>query len=519
MVMSRRAVHDYVNRTFDSHTWVKRLSQRALRRELAQMRVPPLFKSEPWLHQLACFYLGVHYPEFMWLLDPGLGKSKIILDLMTHYMRTERAQRGLVAVPRRINLESWQNAAANHSYLEPWLVDTQDTEEKFERLLHPRGDFTCVDYPSLHLACTHKVPGKGKKPGRLVLDDKKLAALQQVYDFVAFDESHKLANPGTLWHAIADRLASTAAVRYGATGTLFGRDMMGIPAQFGIVDRGETFGTERGLYEQAFFTAKAGTWKTELTFNRGMSRTLHRMIGHRSITYEEHEVHELPPLVERTWRFELPSEQHEHYLRALEGLINAGGQLQQLDAQWFRMRQIAAGYLQWRDEFGDHELVFRDNPKLDALEGLVCDTLAGRKVVVSYEYTRTGQLIKERLEAAGVRCTWLYGGSKDPIAVKKAFVEDAGVQVLVMNSEAGGTGVDGLQDVCRYLVFYESPSNPTPRKQVLKRVYRPGQRGRTFVIDLAVGHTVDAGILDALAQDLDLYSEVMGGRAPRGALG
>lgn len=515
-VMARGAVVDYVSRAFESHTWVKRLNFDQLLQELVEFTVLPKFKTQPWLHQLACFYLGCHYPGFLWILDPGLGKTKIALDLMTQFLREGRVRRPLVAVPRRINLDSWQTAAAEHSDLEPWCIDTQDIEQKFEWLANPRGDFTVVDYPSLHLACTRKQ--KSKQRNKLVVDPDKLDVLRRVYDMVNFDESHKLANPDSLWYAICADLASRAAVRYGYTGTLFARDMMGIPAQFNLLDNGATFGRNSGLFERAFFTTKAGMWAPELTFNRGMTRTLHRMIGHRSVTYWEHEVHDLPTLVERVRRFDLPQEQHDHYLHALQGLINAGGKLQALEAQWFRMRQITAGYLQWKDEYGEHELVFDDNPKLDALEGLIVDDLANRKVVVSYEYTRTGQLILDRLRKAGVVCEWLYGGTKDTIATKRRFVEDDRVQVLVMNSEAGGTGVDGLQAVCHQLVFYETPSSPTTRKQVLKRIYRSGQQSRTFITDLAMHRTVDAGILDALAESMDLYKQVMSGTAPAGRL-
>lgn len=523
MLMSRQAVQAYLSRDFDSYEWLKTLPADKLWKHINGLPVRPVFKTQPWLHQLVCFYIGYCCPEFLFLLGMGHGKSKIVLDLMTQALRESRhrrAHRGLVTVPRLINLESWQQAAADHSILEPWIVTSGSADEKFEQLRNPRGDFTVVDYPGLHMACT--VKKATKKGNKLVIDPAKVKVLQGRYDFVALDESHKLGNTGTLWHAICEALCSTASFRYACTGTLFSRkNMLAIPAQFRLVDGGKTFGDNNGLFTSAFFTAKPDAWKGQvLTYNRDMSKTLNAMLGHRSITYKDREIPEidLPSVVSRVRYFVLPEEQHEHYMLALEGLINASGQMEEMKAQWFRMRQITSGYLQWRDGFGDHEVIFKENPKLDHLESLVLDDLGDQKLVVSCEYTRTGRLITDMLARNNVGHAWLYGGTKDPIKCKKQFMDDDACQVLVMNSEAGGTGVDGLQKVCHQLVLYESPSHPNPRQQVVKRVHRPGQRQRTYITDFAVRGTVDTGILQTLQDDIDLYERIMAGQVDRAKL-
>lgn len=522
MLIAKSAVEQYLGRRFDSYLWMKDLTREQLERELRALPVRPRFKTDPWLHQLVCFYIGLMVPDFLFLLDMGLGKTKIILDLLTQLLRERRVRRGLVFVPRMINMHDWSTAAQVHGNLEPWLVDVHDTQEKFERLLHPKGDFTVIDYAGLHLACTVKAKGrKGRKSGmRLVPDVDKINALKEVYDFINPDECHKLGNPDSLWFRIADELLASARYRFGTTGTLFGRDLDAVHTQFNAIDRGATFGGKIALFHAAFFTAKQGPFRTELQFNRDMTPHLRRMLANRSIRYDDWEVNDLPKLVEQRRLFDLPQQQLEHYLRALEGLIEANGVLRDMEAQWFRMRQITAGYLQWKDDTGVHEVVFDKNPKLAALESMLVDELPDRKVVVSYEYTRTGQTIVDMLERARIPYVWLYGGTRDPIACKQRFIDDPACRVFLMNSEAGGTGVDGLQHVSNYLVMYESPSPPSPRKQVLKRVYRPGQKRRTFVIDMVMQRTVDAGILNALADDFDLYDRVVSGKVnPRSLFG
>lgn len=511
MIVSKAALRDYISRDFDNFLWIKRASSGELRDELCRFDIRPRFKTEPWDHQLACFIIGYYFPRFLFLLDMGLGKTKIILDLLTQALREKRATRALILVPRRLNMADWVTAAEAHSDLEPYLVDCQSSEEKLERLLNPRGDFTVIDYAGLHLATSEKK--KSKKGSVLKKNQLVVEKLCRRYDFITADESHMLSNHQSLWFSIARQLTATAAFTYATTGTLFARDLEGIWSQFYLVDRGETFGPNLGLFRAAFFTAKAKPFGgVDLTFNQDQTRLLHRMIGNRSLRYEDREVRaDVPPVLPFRQLLRLPGEQKEHYLLALQGLINAGNNLEEMDAQWFRMRQITSGYLEWKDEYGEHELVFRENPKLVALEKIL-DESYGNKVVITCEYVRTGKLISDWLRSRKISHEWLYGGTKDPTASKERFIKDPACRVLLMNSSVGGTGVNGLQWVAHVMVIYETPPM-SARAQVIKRLDRSGQEHPVRVVDLAVDRTIDVGLLDDIALGRDLHDRVMTGKA------
>lgn len=513
MLISRQAVNDYMDRKFDSFTWMKRLSKDQLLAEIARLRVKPRFKTDPWLHQLVCFWIGLHYPRFLYLLDMGLGKTKIIADLITQVQRERKLEGALVFVPRLTNIDSWVEALGEHSELEPWPIASHDSEEKWELLMRPRGDVTLIDYQGFHIATTKKVPGKGKK-NNLVRDDKKIKILQRQYNLIAIDESHKLKNHNNLWFGLISQMTKTAEFCYATTGTLFGREVENLWSQFRLVDGGETFGENLGLFRAAFFNAKTHPWKgTTYEFNPRQNDLLHTMLQHRSIRYDETEVMDLPKRVSRVVHCEMEDEQREHYLRALQGLINAGGEVKDLEGAWLRMRQIISGYLAWSDSNGKHVLPFKRNPKLDELERLI-DEMGDSKIVVCYDYTETGRLIVERVKAMGLGYEWFYGGTKDQSASRRRFLDDPNCRVFVMNSEAGGTGNDGLQKVARYMVFYETPCPPITRKQTEKRIHRPGQTERVFIYDLVMRKSLDRGILDAIKAGNDLYVGVVNGKRP-----
>lgn len=509
MVMSRQALRAYLSRDLDSFDWMKRLTRQQILAELNQFRVKPTFKTTPWTHQLVCFYIGLCQPEFLFLLDMGLGKSKILSDLAQHYKRERRLRRALILVPNVINMESWRDDLIKHSDLEPWPCAIENIAEKWDRLSDPEGDITVIDYQGLMLAlCTKK--GKKLKP-----DPDRIRKVQRLYNFVGIDESHKLRNHQNLWFEVVSAVTAKADFVYASTGTVFGANPEAMWSQFYLVDKGETFGENLGLFRESFFGQHQDHFGgTVWTFNKRTSPELHQMMKHRSIRYDEDEVPEIelpkrmPPIVRK---LDMGDEQRDHYLRALEGLINAEGDPEETGSKWLLMRRIVAGYLLWEDD-GQKRLVrFKHNPKLMELERIIRE-MGDSKLVVCHYYTETGSMLVDHIKEMGIGVDWLYGGTKDKAALRRSFMTNDKVRVLVMNTDAGGTGNDGLQNVARYMVFYETPTPPDVRLQVEKRIHRPGQKHRTFFYDLVLRRTLDQGILDSLAEGKDLFDMVVNGR-------
>lgn len=503
MLISKKAVEEYIGREFKSYYWMKKLTERELLAELDKLEVKPEFKTKPWAHQLVSFFIGLVEPRWLFNLDMGAGKSKVMLDLMTQFRREGRlTKKALVMVPRLINLASWENAILEHSNLTAWMC-TGGIVEKQDRLLNPQGDVSVIDYMGLQLATTQK---KGKK---LVRDEAVIRKLQKVYDFIVIDESHKVKNKDTLRYGIVNQLTKHAQFVYEITGTVFGRNVEDFVPQFYLLDRGETFQT-LGLFRAAFCTEKQDFWSgTVYQFDPKKTHLFTQFIQNKSIRYEADECNDLPKCTHVQIKCNLAEQQRKHYTDAVDGVINTGGQLGELEGAWIRLRQIASGYLQWKDEYGEHVIDFDENSKLEALEDLI-ESCGDSKIVVSYEYTATGKRITDMLTRLKIKHRWLYGGTKDHTATIRQFISDPEVRVFVMNSEAGGTGVDGLQKVARYLVFVESPCSPITRKQTEKRIDRPGQLHRTFIYDLVMQRTIDHRILSFIKEGNDLHAAVMG---------
>lgn len=520
MILDKRAVAAYLARKLDDHRWLKKLPKDQLYDEAMRMRVRPVFRTDPWAHQLVCWWLGVTYPQFMFALGMGAGKTKIVADVFTQLQRERKVRRGLVLTPRAINLDTWDQDLAQHSTLDPWLIDTSDIEEKRHRFHNPKGDLTIIDFPSLQwVLCERQEVQKATKTKKakraFTIDPELLDNARRLYgDFVDIDESHKLVNADSLWWRMVEGLTSQARHSYGNTGTMFDANIEEAWTQMRLVDHGETFGESVGLFRGAFMDRKTLPWKGEIWVpSKAMAPEFNRTLQHRSIHYGEDELHDLPKRMYVPAKLRMGEEQRDHYLRAVDGVIDAGGEVTALEGQWLRMRQITSGYLKWRDGAGDHKIVFADNPKLNYVERLL-DALHWRhKIIICCDYTDTGELITQHLKKLGVGHCWYYGGTKDKVGTKNKFVEERDCRVMVANSEAIGTGTDGLQKVCHYMVFYESPTPYKTRKQTEKRIHRPGMSDlRPYYYDLICQNSVDSGILNAHKEGEDFFQTFMSGR-------
>ncbi len=115
----------------------------------------------------------------------------------------------------------------------------------------------------------------------------------------------------------------------------------------------------------------------------------------------------------------------------------------------------------------------------------VISSLGGKKIVVFCNYKLSVRGVAAHLEKKGVVCVTLNGdtSNRERDANLDRFKTDPACQVFVMNPQAGGVGVDGLQFVCHHVLFMEVPTTPSAFWQAVARIERPGQK---FVTNVSI---------------------------------
>ena len=188
-VISKSAVKAFVRRELRDHRPYKEWRRARLEAKLQALDPPPVFHTKPRKHQKLCFYFCVKRGRFFNLLDLGLGKTKLILDLIRYAKVRGKLTKALVLVPNTANIQGWLDEVAIHAPdLRAFGVTQVGSRARLEQL-NRRADLIIVTYAGW-MALTAK--GKQDKRGNDVkgwaLDLRKADQLAAQFNFVAYDE-------------------------------------------------------------------------------------------------------------------------------------------------------------------------------------------------------------------------------------------------------------------------------------------------------------------------------------------
>lgn len=130
-------------------------------------------------------------------------------------------------------------------------------------------------------------------------------------------------------------------------------------------------------------------------------------------------------------------------------------------------------------------------------------------VVFAYHKDVIARLVDE---LSDYQPEWITGETppaKRPACVRK-FREDRDCRVIILNIDAAGTGVDGLQEVCKHVVFVEISYVPGVNQQAMGRIHRNGQKSKTVFDFLVVENSLDECVLQKNVTKSEVVKKLMG---------
>jgi len=228
------------------------------------------------------------------------------------------------------------------------------------------------------------------------------------------------------------------------------------------------------------------SFKTRYCREDGFFGTTYRGANHMEELHEK-----MRPLFLRYRKVDvlkdLPSQAHniveldckvtKEYLFAEDRVLNAQGlnagelklKIQQLAASAFDVKKHAV--IDWIIEFLD----------------------SGKKLILFAWHRSVVEYLKAHLGARAV--TLNPSNRQESIA---AFIRPNGPQVFLLNIQAGGVGIDGLQEVCSDVAFVEFRRSPSDIDQAISRANRAGQKDCVNAYYLIAPDTVDEDALNGL---------------------
>jgi SNF2 family DNA or RNA helicase len=145
--------------------------------------------------------------------------------------------------------------------------------------------------------------------------------------------------------------------------------------------------------------------------------------------------------------------------------------------------------------------------KIDALLEQIEDVVGGgHRALVFSQFTRFLRMVRGRLEAAGVPCCYLDGGTVNRAAVISAF-KDGAAPVFLISLKAGGFGLNLTE--ADYCFLLDPWWNPATEAQAVDRTHRIGQTRNVMVYRLIASGTIEEKVMALKARKAELFNSVI----------
>ncbi len=218
---------------------------------------------------------------------------------------------------------------------------------------------------------------------------------------------------------------------------------------------------------------------------------------------------ELPPKHTILRRITLAPEQREIY-ETIRGTLQDKVHAQIAEHSLARSRIVVLdALLKLRQACCDPRLVklpsaqsVRVSSKLDTLMEMITEMVPeGRRILLFSQFTSMLDLIKPRLEEAGIAYAELRGSTRDRAEPVRAF-QALEVPLFLISLKAGGRGLN--LTAADTVIHYDPWWNPAVEDQASDRAHRLGQTKSVFVYKLIAADTVEERILELQRRKADL---------------
>lgn len=357
----------------------------------------------------------------------------------------------------------------------------------------------------------------------LTMPDVVEAFKKKGFEYIVIDEIHEFKGHDSKRLKNLLSFSDRANCRLGLTGTLLLNNFFDVWGPCRILDGGARFGTNfySHFRRKYFFDANAGApanvYYPDWQPMEGMADLVAEKLASLFSDVQKHLCMQLPPRIIMREEVELSEEQQKLYDEMEDFLITS---VERGDAtasnalvKILRMRQIISGFVSVKPEDDPAQIdhVIKSNPRLDRLAELLAELTQAHKVVVWSNFRANYPRLRELAEQLGVGFAELTGDTKDRQGEIERFQKDPKCRLFFANPQAGGTGVDGLQHVASYCVYFDRSHNLAHYLQSRDRIYRGGSEVHQTIteIHLVAPDTVDEDILTALEGKENFADDVL----------
>lgn len=461
---------------------------------------------QPHKYQEKAIKRGLADAAVGYLLDPGLGKTSILLAISKVLLKRKLVSKILVIAPLRVAVSTWP------AEIEKW-TDFNGLRyvvlhgPKKDQALRTDADIYLMNPEGLDWLIKPTKTRRGNKTS-VAVDVKAFAKLG--FDMLIIDELTKFKNYRSIRFKAIKQVLHTFSRRYGLTGSPAANGLMGLFGQIYMLDSGRSLGSYITHYRERFFIPSFNGFSYDL--QPGAEELIYERIAPVTMRMGAEDYLSLPKLVENVIKLEMPEDAWEIY-RALEKDLfvelesgesfaakNTGVALN-------KCRQLVGGAIY--DEAGLGELVkpakraarkwtLIHDAKVEALYDLV-DELQGAPVLIVYEFHHDLERIRERFAKDKIDVP-AFGGGLSVAEGKRleARWNSGELPILAAHPQSIAHGLN-LQGSGQHIIWFTLTWDYEMFTQLIDRLRRQGSKNtKIFNHILQMEDTIDEAVLAAL---------------------
>lgn len=457
----------------------------------AELPADVKFHTKPFDHQKKALALCLQRPCFALFMDMGVGKTKVILDLLAYYrFNTRTAGRPALVVAPVSVLFNWRREAGIHQPdLQVVVLEGSGVKKKemLKGAVVRNADVVVVNYETAW---------------RMV---DTLGAVR--WSTVVCDESTKIKARATKQARGIFKIAATAERRYILTGTPAPNNPLELYNQIRFLDP-TVFGTSFYGFRDRY-AVLGGYQGHQVVTYKNLDELAVKVEG---ISYRvlKKDCLDLPEKLYQEHRLDMAPEQRKAYHEMAENLVTeVAGQEVSVNvvlAKMAKLRQLASGFA-----YVDGVAVrLPVNPKFEQLWEVLDEITSSHKVVIWASFREELDSIATGACKRGWGYTRLDGSvtAENREKAVRRFQEDGKVHLFLGQQRAGGLGI--TLTAADYCIFVSNDFSPEIRLQAEDRLHRVGQKNPVTYVDLIMRGTVDASIFRMLRKKQELSARITG---------
>jgi len=453
-------------------------------------------------HQVECIEKARSLDSVALFLEPGLGKTRVGLEIYLEKRLNRPDLRLLVVCPLSLIDSAWG-----------------EDIEKFTNL-------SFMDYADY-------VPGRSKEPDVLIINYEKLI-LKKHYDAIkklliyneymcVVDESSRMKNHKSKTTQALLSLSHLFRGKIILSGSPMPNSELELWGQINFLKEGllkNSFFAFRNTY---FELSRSGKILRGVKMTRAMHRELMvqgwkykakaggreqimKTIDPIAIWIKKEDALDLPETVNQYRKVKLTGPERKGYEEMKKYYFSeiAGTEISATVAlsKMMKLRQATSGF--FYDEEGNAVDIGKRPSKINELES-VLDELGGQQVIIWIQFNKELKDIKTLLEKRGASYVTLTGETKDKDLSIRDF-KSGEAQYLIAHPKSAGHGLTFVN--ARTCIFYSIDFSYESHYQARERIYRIGQNNKCLYVYLLAEDTLDEYMLKVVNEKRDLQEVV-----------